>query len=81
MYQETQGGAMEIFFFKLCRLLNSLIVPIFVFDGQDRPSDKRGKKQNTQRIPSWVPPCKEIIGAFGFYSHQVRTQDHRDIFF
>jgi Holliday junction resolvase YEN1 len=57
-------------FFKLCHLLKTCTLPIFVFDGPLRPSVKRGKA--VRHAPSWIEGrFKLLIDAFGFYCHQV----------
>ncbi|KAF4621830.1 hypothetical protein D9613_012120 [Agrocybe pediades] len=59
------------FFYQLCRFSKAPVVFIFVFDGPERPNIKHQHKINTQSVPWWTEPCKEIIEAFGFYSHQA----------
>lgn len=74
MHQYRLSGALQIFFYKLCRLLHEApVVVIFVFDGPERPSFKRGKEINTKTTPEWTSPCKAIIEAFGFYWHEVSS--------
>ncbi|KAF9476572.1 PIN domain-like protein [Pholiota conissans] len=68
IYQHNPSGALRTFFHKLCKFLRQgPVIMVFVFDGPNRPSFKHGKKIDTQKIPKWCKPCKEIIEAFGFY--------------
>lgn len=71
IYAHAQGGPYRIFFHKLCRLLRSPVIVVFVFDGPGHPNFKRGKKINTTKAPYWTASCKELITAFGFYWHEV----------
>lgn len=65
-----QNPELRTLFFKLAKLLNTCILPIFVFDGPLRPAVKRG--QNVVPIAHWLTnDFKELIDAFGFYSHEV----------
>jgi Holliday junction resolvase YEN1 len=70
----TQAGenpALRVLFYRLCRLLTLPIVPIFVFDGPDRPKVKRGINVKTSK-PHWLStPLKKFIEAFGFYWYTV----------
>ena len=73
MYQYKSGGALCIFFYKLCRYLcQGPTSVIFVLNGPRRPAFKRGAHINTQTVPEWAPICQQIIEAFGFHWHQVR---------
>ncbi|KAK0470115.1 PIN domain-like protein, partial [Desarmillaria tabescens] len=54
--------------FRLSHLLECALIPVFVFDGQLRPSMKHGKKVSMKA--RWLEHhFKEIITAFGFYQH------------
>jgi hypothetical protein len=64
-------GHLRVFFYKLCKFLRSPVTWVFVFDGRDRPTLKRGKTVPASTTPSWVGPCKALIECFGFYVHQV----------
>jgi holliday junction resolvase GEN1/YEN1 len=70
----TQAGenpALRVLFYRLCRILTLPIVPIFVFDGPDRPKLKRGINVKTTK-PHWLStPLKKFIEAFGFYWYTV----------
>lgn len=73
MYQHRTGGALSIFFFKLCKLLREApAIVIFVFDGPNRPQFKHGRIIDTHTVPEWCAPCQHLIELFGFYSYQVR---------
>lgn len=68
----ASGASPELrtLFYKMAHLLNSCIVPVFVFDGRKRPSVKRNRvvRSGTHWLKQDL--C-ELINAFGFYSHQV----------
>ncbi|EJU00525.1 PIN domain-like protein, partial [Dacryopinax primogenitus] len=63
-----QGGEnpeLRTLYFRCCRLLSLPILPLFVFDGALRPSQKRGK--HIGKNQHWlVSGMREIIDAFGF---------------
>jgi hypothetical protein len=61
---------MRTLFYKFAHLLNSCIVPMFVFDGPARPPVKRSRL--VRPGAHWLTDdLRELIDAFGFYSHQV----------
>jgi hypothetical protein len=56
---------LKAIFDRLWRLLEKMVIPIFVFDGKDRPNVKRGQK--VAEHESWLDEAtKELIEAFGF---------------
>ncbi|KZT59548.1 hypothetical protein CALCODRAFT_466702 [Calocera cornea HHB12733] len=63
-----QGGEnpeLRTLYFRCCRLLALPILPLFVFDGEQRPSQKRGKRIG--KGEHWmVSGMRDIIDAFGF---------------
>lgn len=64
---------LRIIFYRLVRFLQAAVIPVFVFDGADRPSTKRGMK--VQKQPHWLAaPTQELIKAFGFYWYTVRDE-------
>lgn len=71
----TQTGgnpALRILFFRLCRLLTLPVIPIFVFDGPERPSIKRGVQVKSKTPHALTGGFKAFIEAFGFYWYEVR---------
>lgn len=75
---------LRIIFHRLARLLQGAVIPIFVFDGPDRPPTKRGTK--VLKKPHWLTaPTQELIIAFGFhwytvsdkFSHLASTNENR----
>jgi hypothetical protein len=80
----TQAGenpALRVLFYRLCRLLTLPIIPIFVFDGPDRPKVKRGINVKTTK-PHWLStPLKKFIDAFSFFWYTVSISTcHLDLF-
>lgn len=63
---------LEIFFYKLCRLSQAWSNIVFVFDGPNRPSIKRGHKVPVENEVDWYGPCQKIIKDFGYHVHMVR---------
>ncbi|KAM6489713.1 PIN domain-like protein [Amanita muscaria] len=69
-FNAGENPELRTLFFKLCHLLKTCTLPIFVFDGPSRPSVKRGKA--VRHAPSWIEGrFKLLIEAFGFYCHQA----------
>ncbi|KAF8327059.1 PIN domain-like protein, partial [Amanita rubescens] len=65
-----ENPELHALFYKLTRLLNTCILPVFVFDGVWRPAVKRGRTVLT--APSWTTgDFKQFIEAFGFCWHQA----------
>lgn len=61
-------------FYKLTRLLPLCVMPVFVFDGEDRPQMKRGR--HVRGKEHWMAKTfKEMISAFGFSFHNVGLSD------
>ena len=69
----TQAGenpVLRVLFFRLCRLLALAVIPIFVFDGNERPSIKRGVK--VKKKAHWLTErFQSFIEAFGFHWYTV----------
>ncbi|KDN37084.1 hypothetical protein RSAG8_10359, partial [Rhizoctonia solani AG-8 WAC10335] len=63
--REGENPELRTLFFRLARLANYTFCPLFVFDGPQRPRNKRGKTINT-RMNSLAPGMKNMIAAFGF---------------
>ncbi|KAI6161570.1 hypothetical protein EDD17DRAFT_1586906 [Pisolithus thermaeus] len=63
--KEGENPELRTLFFRCCRLLQSPLLPLFVFDGPKRPAVKRGKRVggNTHWLTTGM---KNIIQAFGF---------------
>ena len=68
--QMGENPELRVLFYRLSNLLKMSVIPVFVFDGPNRPSIKRGNK--IPALPHWMTErFKELIDAFGFHSHVV----------
>ncbi|OAL52310.1 hypothetical protein IQ07DRAFT_366739 [Pyrenochaeta sp. DS3sAY3a] len=70
--QASKGGtnpALRTFYYRLLRLINLSIHPIFVFDGPNKPPFKRNKRTgpNVASIPEFL--AKQLLKQFGFPIH------------
>ncbi|KAK8160235.1 PIN domain-like protein, partial [Phyllosticta citribraziliensis] len=63
--------AMRTFFYRLLRLMKLSVHPLFVFDGPNKPSEKRNKKtgQTFASIPEYF--AKQVLKKFGFPFHDA----------
>ncbi|KAF8971159.1 PIN domain-like protein [Flammula alnicola] len=74
-----ENPAVRVLFYRLCRLLTLPIIPIFVFDGPDRPKVKRGVNVKTGK-PHWLSsPLKKFIEAFGFFWYTAAGEAEADL--
>jgi Holliday junction resolvase YEN1 len=72
-FHHSQAGAnpeLRTLFFRLARLLQFPVNLLFIFDGEGRPSIKRGKK--VIKTPHWLTErVQEMLGLFGFNWYKV----------
>ena len=74
-----ENPAIRILFYRLCRLLTLPIIPIFVFDGPDRPKVKRGVNVKTKS--HWLSsPFKNFIEVFGYFWYMVSFASYDLVF-
>lgn len=68
--QKGSNPAIRTFYYRLCRLLQANIYPIFVFDGPNKPPFKRNQRTSPILLgPNWeTRQLKKLISAFGFIS-------------
>ena len=66
-----ENPALRILFFRLCSLLSLSVTPIFVFDGESRPSIKRGKSVRLGTRHWMAAYLERMIDAFGFCRYIV----------
>ncbi|KAH7882150.1 PIN domain-like protein, partial [Phlebopus sp. FC_14] len=63
--KEGENPELRTLFFRCCRLLQTPLLPLFVFDGPKRPAIKRGKRVGGNA--HWLTTgMKNMIQAFGF---------------
>lgn len=60
-------------FFRLCNLRKLPILPLFVFDGRQRPKVKRGSKKGKSGSHNLTQKMKEMLDLFGMEWRMVRT--------
>ena len=66
-----ENPALRILFYRLCRLLTLPIIPVFVFDGPDRPKVKRGVNVKTGKSHWLSSLFKKFIETFVFFWYMV----------
>ncbi|KAF8170205.1 hypothetical protein K438DRAFT_1982730 [Mycena galopus ATCC 62051] len=57
--------ALRTLFFRLCTLAQWPLIPLFVFDGRNRPKVKRGSKMGKSGSLPLAQPMKTMLGHFG----------------
>ena len=70
--QSGKGGqnpVLRTLYYRLLRLLSLAILPLFVFDGPNKPPFKRGKRtgHNAASLPDFL--TKQLLKQFGFPFH------------
>ncbi|KAH8084922.1 hypothetical protein BXZ70DRAFT_567030 [Cristinia sonorae] len=66
--REGENPELRTLFFRCTRLMRSPYLPLFVFDGEERPNEKRGKRITGSH--HWmVQGMQKMIEAFGFEWH------------
>ncbi|EJD47543.1 PIN domain-like protein [Auricularia subglabra TFB-10046 SS5] len=63
-----KNHALRTLFFRCTHLLEVPLLPLFVFDGKDRPSVKRGKVVHA-KSSKLQKKMQELVDAFGFQWH------------
>jgi Holliday junction resolvase YEN1 len=72
--QAAKGGsnpAIRTLFYRLVRLLGHSIQPLFVFDGPNKPTFKRGKRSTGTGDATSKAMMKRLIRLFGFTLHDA----------
>ncbi|CAN8103420.1 unnamed protein product [Discula destructiva] len=72
--QAARGGAnpaIRTLFYRLVRLLSLTVIPIFVFDGPNKPAFKRGKRSRGPGDTVSVAMAKRLFKLFGFATHDA----------
>ena len=66
-----ENPAVRNLFYRLGRLLKLPIFPLFIFDGDKRPRNKRGIAVKTTKRHWLTLPFQKLIDAFGFSWYTV----------
>jgi len=81
VHGQFKGGALRIFFNKLCNFRKGAATLVFVLDGEKRPHFKRGAEVIDKEI-WWTDDAIELINNFGFYYYKVvRAPASQDVIF
>ncbi|KAL0578112.1 hypothetical protein V5O48_003891 [Marasmius crinis-equi] len=79
-HQSTMNPELRQAFKRLAFFLRLLIVLVFVFDGPEHPSTKRGKK--VIKRDHWMAiSFKEMVVAFGYHFHQAPGEAEAELAF
>lgn len=70
--REGENAELRTLFFKCTRLISMPFLPLFIYDGPERPQVKRGKVRGKRE--NWlVAESKKLLDAFGFPWRVVRS--------
>ncbi|SNX83843.1 uncharacterized protein MEPE_02551 [Melanopsichium pennsylvanicum] len=78
---QSSGGVnpyLRLLFYRLAKLLSLPVLPLFVFDGANRPTWKRGK-QVKGRQHAIEQPFAQLIEAFGFRWHRAQGEAEAEL--
>ncbi|CCF52440.1 hypothetical protein NDA11_006921 [Ustilago hordei] len=79
--QQSSGGSnpyLRLLFYRLAKLLTLPVLPLFVFDGSERPTWKRGKQVKGKQH-AIEHPFTQLIEAFGFQWCRARGEAEAEL--
>lgn len=79
--QQSSGGSnpyLRLLFYRLAKLLTLPVLPLFVFDGPERPAWKRGKQVKGKQH-AIEHPFTQLIEAFGFQWCRARGEAEAEL--
>ncbi|SAM82461.1 uncharacterized protein UBRO_04513 [Ustilago bromivora] len=79
--QQSSGGSnpyLRLLFYRLAKLLTLPVLPLFVFDGSERPTWKRGKEVKGKQH-AIEHPFTQLIEAFGFQWCRARGEAEAEL--
>ncbi|KII92167.1 hypothetical protein PLICRDRAFT_172297 [Plicaturopsis crispa FD-325 SS-3] len=62
---EGENPKLRLLFFRACKLAELPLLPLFVFDGRERPKQKRGSKMGKAGSHGLTAELKNILDIFG----------------
>lgn len=71
IYAGGTNPALRTLYYRLTRLLQLNITPLFVFDGRSRPAFKRNHKTHSHLTPALSKNTKALLKLFGFPYHDA----------
>lgn len=79
MHTAKKKGAnpeLRLLFFRLLRFARLPFIPVFVFDGRQRPKVKRGSKKGKSGSHALTPEFKKLLDTFGLEWRMVSASAH-----
>ena len=70
--KEGENPELRALFFRTLNLLETPMIPLFVFDGRERPRVKRGSKVGKAGSHKFTAKMKEMLDIFGIEWRMVR---------
>ncbi|RDB25347.1 Flap endonuclease GEN 1 [Hypsizygus marmoreus] len=77
--KEGENPLLRLLFFRLRQLVEMPILPLFVFDGRDRPKVKRGSKMGKSGSHALNAQMKEMLDAFGMEWRMARGEAEAEL--
>ncbi|EED79402.1 predicted protein, partial [Postia placenta Mad-698-R] len=78
----SKGGEnpeLRLFFFRLCKLLEFPLIPLFVFDGRERPKVKRGSKLGKAGSHNLTARVKQLLDCYGIEWRMARGEAEAEL--
>ncbi|PPQ82236.1 hypothetical protein CVT26_009348 [Gymnopilus dilepis] len=74
-----ENPAIRNLFNRLCRLLALAVIPITIFDGRDRPAEKRGTLVKSKQPHYLTKALKKLLDAFKFHWHTAPAEAEAEL--
>lgn len=70
--KKGESPELRFLFFRLCKLTRLPFIPLFVFDGRERPEVKRGSRMGKAGSHALTAGFKKLLELFGMEWRMVR---------
>ncbi|KZP34244.1 hypothetical protein FIBSPDRAFT_809332 [Athelia psychrophila] len=74
-----ENAALRTLFFRVAQLAKLPILPLFIFDGRERPKVKRGSKMGKAGSHNLTPAFKNVLEGFGFEWREAKGEAEAEL--